>query len=230
MRAKILYFLIFPIFSFAQDYVVDEIFEPNNYSSRFSQISSNHRLIYSWGLNVNDTKSNIIKEKGSNFFDLRYQKNVKILDKVFLTLGLGYNWNSYNLVDDINSFYIDSIFYDKRKFRFQNILSAVGLRFQSSASPDNFWFVEVDFFNDFLTKSTFLNWIEISNMNYKTKISKLNFIKNYQFGMEIRCGYKNISLFSRYRHSKIINDLLIGNELPNLTIGLQFDIPVSGKF
>jgi hypothetical protein len=65
-------------------------------------------------------------------------------------------------------------------------------------------------------------------MRYKNKFSKLNFVEKYQYGLEVRSGYKNISLFSRYRFSSLINRSLGGVDLPNLTFGLQLDIPASG--
>ena len=228
MKAKILFLLILPIFCMGQDYVVDEIFEPDNYSGGFVEVSPNNRIIYSWGLNVNNIEPNIIKSIGSNYFDFRYQYNIPIVNKVYLTFGFGSNWNVFNLENDSNSLYIDSLFHEKRKLRFQNITSTVGLRFQAKKYPNDSWYLEVNFSNEYLVKSTYLTWGEVDGMKYKNKFSKLNFVDKYQYGLEIRGGYKNISLFSRYRFSNLINHSSMGVDLPNLTFGLQIDIPASG--
>lgn len=228
MKAKILFLLVLPIFSMGQDYVVDEIFEPDNYSGGFAEVSSNNRIIYSWGLNIDNTELNLIKETGSNYFDFRYQYNIPVLKTVYFTLGFGSNWNVFNLNNDSNLLYIDSLFHEKRKLRFQNITSVVGLRFQAKKHPNESWCLEVNFLNEYLVRSNYLTWGELDGMRYKNKFSKLNFVEKYQYGLEVRSGYKNISLFSRYRFSSLINRSLGGVDLPNLTFGLQLDIPASG--
>ena len=228
MKAKILLFLVIPIFSMGQDYVVSEIFEPDNYSSGFAEVSPNNRFIYSYGLNVDNSELNLIKEMGSNYFDARYQYNTPVLKKVYFTVGFGFNWNVFNLNNDSNLLYIDSLFHEKRKLRFQNITSVVGLRFQAKEYPNESWYLEVNFLNEYLVRSNYLTWGNLDGMEYKNKFSKLNFVKKYQFGFEFRSGYKNISLFSRYRLSSLVNGSLGGVDLPSLTFGLQLDIPASG--
>ena len=145
MKAKILFLLVLPIFSMGQDYVVDEIFEPDNYSGGFAEVSPNNRIIYSWGLNIDHTELNLIKETGSNYFDFRYQYNIPVLKTVYFTLGFGSNWNVFNMNNDSNLLYIDSLFHEKRKLRFQNITSVVGLRFQAKKHPNESWCLEVNF-------------------------------------------------------------------------------------
>ncbi|MBK21092.1 MAG: hypothetical protein CMP63_02070 [Flavobacteriales bacterium] len=228
MRVEILFLILFPIFSMGQDYVVDEIFEPDDYSGGFAEVSSNNRFIYSWGLNVNNSELNLIKVSGSNYFDFRYQYNLPILKKVYFTSGIGLSWNIFNLNNDSNSFYIDSLFHQKRKLRFQNITSVIGLRFQGKKYPNESWCLEVNFSNEYLIRSNYITWGELDGMKYKNKFSKLNFVDKYQYGFEIRGGYKNISLFSRYRLSNLINRSMFDLDLPNLTFGLQLDIPASG--
>lgn len=228
MKAKILFLLVLPIFSMGQDYVVDEIFEPDNYSGGFAEVSPNNRIIYSWGLNIDNTELNLIKETGSNYFDFRYQYNIPVFKTVYFTLGFGSNWNVFNLNNDSNLLYIDSLFHEKRKLRFQNITSVVGLRFQAKKHPNESWCLEVNFLNEYLVRSNYLTWGELDGMRYKNKFSKLNFVEKYQYGLEVRSGYKNISLFSRYRFSSLINRSLGCVDLPNLTFGLQLDIPASG--
>ncbi len=228
MKAKILFLLILPVFSIAQDYVVDETFEPNDYSGRFGEMSPNNRIIYSWGMNINNTESKLIKEVGSNYFDFRYQYNMPIVKKIYFTLGFGYNWNVFNLGNDSNSLYIDSLFHEKRKLRFQNITSNVGLRFQTKKSPNDSWYLEFNFSNEYLVRSNYVTWGELDGMKYKNKLSKLTAVDKYQYGFEIRSGFKNISLFSRYRLSNLISRSISDVDLPNLTFGLQIDIPASG--
>jgi len=228
MKVKILFLLIIPIFCMGQDYVVDEIFEPKDYSNGFNEVSPNNRVLYSWGLNINNSESNQISETGSNYFDVRYQYNIPLLKKLFITIGCGYNWNAFNLKNSINSFYVDSLFHEKIKLRFQNITSVIGVRFQNNKYDNVSWFLEVNFLNDYLIKSNYLTWGELDGMKYKNKFSKLSFVNQYQNGLEIRLGYKNISLFSRYRLSTLLKGSNEEIDMPNLTFGLQVDIPASG--
>lgn len=212
---------------YAQDYVVDESFTPENYGSESNPYN---RLLYSWGMNFNELDLKEIKPQGSNYFDMRYQYNLKLYKGVYFVSGFGYSWNAFNLLNENQSLYSDSIYHKKRKFRFQYITSNIGLRLQSHESPDESIYLEASIYGEALMRSVYVTWDEIDGMNHKAKLSKLDFINKYNYGGEIRIGFKNLSIFSKYRSSPLINNTLIGNELPRLTIGIQLDIPSEGNF
>lgn len=221
--------VLFSMIGRAQDYVVSEIFTPEDYSGMSFEINANNRFIYSWGRNYNDSESeSFIKPKGSNYFDFRYQYNQKLFLGCYMVFGVGYSWDGYKFKNDSSTLYVDSVFHDKRKMRFQNLTTNLGLRFQSHSKPDESWFVETSFFNDFLMHSAYLTWDEIDDMDHKAKLTKLDFVNKYRYGLEFRFGYGNMAVISRYKMSDIIK---VNNEysnLPKLTFGIQVDIPSSG--
>ena len=64
-------------------------------------------------------------------------------------------------------------------------------------------------------------------MRYKTKVFALNSTHKLQYGVEIRAGIKNISLFSSDGLNNSIKYLTFFNALPNLIFGLQLDLAAS---
>ena len=42
----------------------------------------------------------LLKLKGSNFFNIRYQYNQKLVLGSFIDFGMGYNWDGFNLQKD----------------------------------------------------------------------------------------------------------------------------------
>ena len=66
-------------------------------------------------------------------------------------------------------------------------------------------------------------------MRYKTKVFALNSTHKLQYGVEIRAGIKNISLFSSDGLNNSIKYLTFFNALLNLIFGLQLDLPASGE-
>ena len=79
----------------AQDYIVKERFEPSTYSdSPLGFENVNHRVVYGWGTNNNwGEDKKLVKLKGSNFFNIRYQYNQKLVLGSFIDFGVGYNWD-----------------------------------------------------------------------------------------------------------------------------------------
>lgn len=223
MRVIFLILILFSELSFTQDYVVDEVFEPENYEKKEFEVSSDNRIIYSLGLNVKSKESSKLKHLGSNYFDLRYHYNFPLTKRIYLNMGGGYNFNIYNIQENTNFVEFDSLYQEKSKFRFQNITGCLGLRVQTKKSARYFWFFEANFFNDFLTKSAYITVGELNGMNYKTKITNLYFARNHQYGFEVRSGIRNISLFSRCRLSDIFKSDSILNNISFLTFGLQFE-------
>ena len=82
MKEKIVLLLFLPFALMGQDYVVDEIFEPDNFSAKITEVSPKNRVIYSWGWNMNNDQSDLIKEFQSNYFDVRYQYNITLTKKL----------------------------------------------------------------------------------------------------------------------------------------------------
>tara|TARA_Y100001954_G_scaffold219666_1_gene254082 strand:- start:114 stop:806 length:693 start_codon:yes stop_codon:yes gene_type:complete len=228
MKEKIVLLLFLPFALMGQDYVVDEIFEPDNFSAKITEVSPKNRVIYSWGWNMNNDQSDLIKEFQSNYFDVRYQYNITLTKKLYLNIGFGYNWSAYQLNNDSSTLYIDSVFHEKRKLRFQNMSGMLGIRFQGDQFLNKAVFFEANLYGDLLARSIYLTRGMVDGMNYKNKISKLNFIDKYQHGFEFRIGYKNICFFSKTRISMLVNNLTQGVELPKVTFGFQIDIPASG--
>lgn len=209
-----------------QDYVVEEYFSPEDFGS---EADLNHRLIYSWGVNVNDFDADVINTKGSNYFDLRYQYNQHLFKGAYLITGFGYNWNGFKLTNDSNTLYTDSLFRDRRKFRFQNISSNIGFRLQTHKSPDESLFFEASIYGNVLTRSAYVTWEEVEGMPQKIRQTKLSYINKLNYGAEFKLGFNNLVGFARYRISSIINESALGSALPKLTVGLQIDIPYSGE-
>lgn len=214
--------------AFAQDYLVEEKYNPESYSRNpFSGNAENpnHRGIYGWGLYDHaGAESPTTNRWGSNHFNIRYQYNQKLFLGTFLVFGTGYNWNSFNLLKSETSFYNDSTEYDKRKFRFQNITSHLGLRFQTNENPDESFFLQVNGYWDILTHTAFNGWLEDENgVKIRNRKTKLNDTKINTFGLELRTGYAPFALFARYRLSDIFDNSVI--DLPLFNFGIDIEIP-----
>lgn len=57
----------------------------------------------------------------------------------------------------------------------------------------------------------------------------LNSTHKLKYGVEIRAGIKNISLFSSDGLNNSIKNFTLFNALPNLIFGLQLDLAASGE-
>ena len=216
----------------AQDYIVKEKFEPSTYSdSPFGLENANHRMIYSWGLNNNlGEDKNLVKLKGSNFFNIRYQYNQKLVLGSFIDFGIGYNWDGFNLHKDTLTLFRDSLFRSKRKMRFQNISGHVGFKFQTNEDPYDSYFLQFNIYGDYLTRSFYIVWDEIGDVKQKIRQSKLDFINKYNYGFEIRVGYSNYVLFARYRASDYVNTDNVVGYLPKISFGFEIEVSTSGKY
>lgn len=229
MKKIVTIILLFTAFSLsAQDYLVEESYEPKNYSRNpFSGYSSNpnHRGIYGWGI-YDNTASNDGGEDfwGSNFFYLKYQYNQPLFLGTFAVFGTGYNWSSFKYNPPNNKLYGDSISYDKSKFRFQNISSHIGLRFQTKKDPDESYFLQINAYWDILTHSAYVGWLKNDeDVKIRNKKFNLNDAKIHSFGVEIRTGYAPLVLIGRYRLTNHITNNNV--ELTPLSIGLDIEIP-----
>ena len=216
----------------AQDYIVKEIFEPSTYSdSPFGFENVNHRMIYGWGTNNNwGEDKKLLKLKGSNFFNIRYQYNQKLVLGSFIDFGMGYNWDGFNLQKDTLTLFRDSLFHSKRKMRFQNISGHVGFKFQSTENPNDSYFLQFNIYGAYLTSSSYIVWDKIGEVKQKIRQSKLDFLKKSNYGFELRAGYSNWALYAKYRFSDYVNTDNVVGYLPKISFGFEIEVSTSGEY
>ncbi|MBL57633.1 MAG: hypothetical protein CMP61_10615 [Flavobacteriales bacterium] len=211
--------------SVAQDYVVEERFDPLEYG--YDSINLNFRAIAGWGITTNTPFQDEFHQWGSNFFDFRYQYNFKLYKACRFALGAGYNFESYKLKSDSSTLYIDSVFHEKRKLRFQNITTNVGILFQFNEQNDFPTFFQFGAYYDLGVRSSYVTWDEIDDMKFKSRVVNLPFIQNMNYGLECRVGYGQLAAYIRYRYSNRIISNPNDQSLPRITIGIQMDVPIS---
>lgn len=222
----IIIFVFFVQYLFAQDYVVEERFDPENYagdSIRFTDFS----FITGWGNFINNDLSNeYIEPFGSNFFEFRYQYYLRFFKGCKFVIGSGYNFEAFKLKDDSSTLYLDSVFHEKRKLRFQNITTNLGLKFYAKKNNRTSSFLQLGVYYDFGTRSSYITWDEVNDMKFKSRIAKLKFINPNNYGVEIRLGYSQMSGFFRYRLTNRIKDIVGYGFLPLINFGIQIDVPI----
>lgn len=219
--------LLITFFSKAQDYVVEEKFTPKTYGNLFAEFNPNNRSIVSWGRSYDSNSDEFLIPKGSNYFDARYQYNQKLFLGCSFVSGFGYNWDALRLNNDSATLYNDSIFHDKRKLRFQNITTNLGLRFQTSSHPDEGFFFQATMYNDFLVHSASVTWDEIEDSELKTRLKGLDYVNKHSMGVELRLGYMAFAMFSRYSFKDIVKNSDGYQGIPRLTFGVQIEVAAS---
>lgn len=226
MKQVLTFVLLFiASWSYGQDHLVKERFNPLDYERNDSVFSTNHRFYESWGLNTNiDEDDELIKVWGSNAFTLSYKYNVPLFLGVNWNIGIGYNWDNYKLKPRTDMFLHDSISHEKVKLRIQNVLFHTGLRFQSSKELIKAAYLEFGAFARVKTFTKYTTWDEVSDMKLKSTTRRLNYIAPFHFGAEARIGYGLLSIYGRYRISDIFESGVNYRELPRLSLGIVLEM------
>jgi len=209
----------------AQDHLVNERFDPLDYHSSDSTISTNSRMTDSWGLNTNLLEDDeLIDLWGSNSFTLSYKYDVPLFMGVHWNVGIGYNWDNYKFKTRNDMMLHDSISHEKVKLRIQNIVFQTAIRFQSSKDLYKAFYLELGSYANVKTFTKYTTWDEVDDMKLKNQTNSLNYVTPFHYGFEARIGYGVISLYTKYRLSDIFESEVNYRELPKLSIGLVIEV------
>ena len=227
MKNSFVFILVFfGHYLFAQDYVVDEKFDPDNYSNDTTYFE-NFSLIVGWGSFINENSlGELIEPQGSNYFEFKYQYYIKFFKGCKIAIGSGYNLEAFQLKNDSSTLYLDSVFHQKRKFRFQNITTNVGIKLYSNKKQSISTFVQMGVYYEFGIRSAYITRDEVSEMSLRSRIIRLPFVNLYNYGLEVRLGYGRIAGFLRYRLTNKIKDSSGYSLLPAVNFGIQLDAPL----
>ena len=209
----------------AQDHIVDERFDPLDYQPSNPITSSNSRLISSWGLNTNLFEDDeLINVWGSNAFTLSYKYDVHLFEGIHWNVGIGYNWDNYNLKIGNYMLLHDSISHDKAKLGVQNVVFKTAIRFQSSKDLKKAFYLEVGSYINVKTFAKYTTWDEVAEMKLKNEATSLNYVTPFYYGVEAKLGYGVLSLYAKYRLSDIFESTVNYKELPILSIGVVIEV------
>ena len=230
-------FLLFSFFAghllFAQDYLIKEHFDPNNFftedlsgnliNDSVKESKSCHRFRESWGLNTNlNEEDELISVWGSNLFSISYAYSKPLFKGFNWNFGIGYNWDNYRLKTRNDMMLHDSISHDKVKLRIQNASLKTGFRLQTSEKDSSSFYLEVLGYLNIKTFTKYNTWDKLGTMKLTSSTSRLGYVNPYHYGVEARIGYSLFSFYARYRLSNIF-DLESGyRELPRLALGVTF--------
>ena len=210
---------------FAQDYLLTEKFDPDEYESSDSTSQNNHRFNEGWGLNTNIGEDyELINTWGSNQFSLSYKYHARLFKSLYWNIGLGYMWDNYKFKSRTDMMLHDSIPHSKVKLRVQSATFLSGFRFQSSEDVLTSLYFDVSGYLNIKTLTKYLTWDEVEDMKLKNTTRNLNYVNPFNYGVEARLGFSMISVYSRYRISDLFDKKSGYRELPRLSIGLTFEI------
>lgn len=212
---------------FAQDYLIKERFDPDNFSDvKIDTTSSNyHRLKSSWGLNTNlNEDDELISVWGSNLFSISYAYDRPLFKGFHWNFGIGYNWDNYRFKSRDDMMLHDSIGHDKVKFRIQYASFNTGFRLQTSEDYSTSFYLEVNGYFNVKTFTKYTTWDKLESMKIVHSASRLSYVNPYNYGFEAKIGYGSISFYSRYRLSNIFDSESGYRELPRLALGITLEV------
>lgn len=225
-KSFLLFFVFFGHYLFAQDYVVEEKFDPDNYANDSTSFE-NFSLIARWGNFVtNNAHGELIEPIGSNYVEFKYQYYFEFFKGCKLAIGSGYSLEAFKLKNDSSTLFLDSLFHLKRKFRFHNISTNFGINFYSNKEQSISSFLQFGVYYDLGFRSSYITWDEVNEMKLRSRATKLPFINPYNYGFEVRLGYGRIAGFLRYRLTDKIKDGFGYRLIPIFNFGIELEAPL----
>ncbi len=210
---------------FAQDYIVDERFDPDEYEASDSIYPDNFRVKECWGLNTNlGEDDELISVWGSNLFAIAFKYDRVLFKGAHWNIGGGYQSDNYKFKNRSDMMLHDSIGHEKVKLRVHSITFESGFRFQTSPNLFEAVFFEVSGYANVNTFTKYSTWDEKDGMDLRSQTKKLNYVNPYNYGVEAKLGISVISIFAKYRLSDVFTKESGYRELPRLSVGLAFEV------
>ncbi|MFW5886746.1 MAG: hypothetical protein ACOCUL_03215 [Bacteroidota bacterium] len=164
------------------------------------------------------------------YFQLGYRQKYKISEYFSLGYDLSYSYKTYNLTQENEKIFPTDSLYNKEKINFNNFGLELYTRFNFSKRGDQL--------GTYLDIGPYINWafnvknvikqndFPIDNLANQKIITykRLQYTRNYNYGLRGRLGFRKYIIFGEYRLSNIIQQDFQYPELPRLTLGLQFAI------
>ncbi len=162
----------------------------------------------------------------------RYYRNFSKIFAGVLDYNLSYD-QSRLIIDQGDSIQFPVAKTDLTKAKYWFVKMGVGLGLQINLKPKR-----GNQLGSYVSLGGYVNWLMIrrfsakyeNNLSNYTDVSRLNlgklkYLERFEYGPEVKFGKTNFALFARYRMSdyfKTKEGVWNFNELPRLTVGLQF--------
>ncbi len=143
----------------------------------------------------------------------------------FFSIGYLLDFNSYNFnySQSAKKTFPDTLIHKTQNIGLASIGTGLYFRF-------NFDVRRGDYLGHYLDLGAYADWLPFRNLYYNDKIdfgqiqhsriSRLNFVEKYQYGLFAAVGLNRFTIFGRYRISDVIKSPYHSAELPRLTIGV----------
>jgi Outer membrane protein beta-barrel domain len=181
-----------------------------------------------YGVNIlNQSNAYETELPGSGNFMFGYTFKWKVSN--FFAFGFDLMWNSYDyqLKQDDNKLFPDSLTHDKQKIMFNDISVSPYIRINFDVKRGNYlgYYLDLGGYGAFhLNRKLYTKDILSSEEVSKTYISKYKALEKYNYGLYARLGFNTVTVFAKYRMSELLIENGV-NDLPPLTVGLQWVIP-----
>jgi len=218
---SILFYLLFPIFSFGQDsLLIDKKYREDQLYIRFTY-------------NILLNKPEEVIQKGISLgFHAGFMRDISLTErgKYALGIGLGYAYDKHQsnflINSNANTYAVSSLDFKKNKFESHAFEIPLELRYRnSSATEYKFWRVYIGgkISYNFASKSIYID----SDTTLKTK--SISFLNRWQYGPQISIGYNTWNIYAYWNVNPLFKEVsptetFNPNLLKSLKTGIQFYI------
>jgi len=176
----------------------------------------------------------IIYGKSHSFiYGIKYK--YKILNAISIGLGINYNYQTWHLKQDISKIIPSNILYNKEKICSNNVGGEFFMRINIGERTNTIGnYIDIAPYGEWgfnnshkITNNSDNNTPLGEEYNTITNIN-LNYIENFNYGLQLKIGLGRIALTGKYRLSNMFTEnfkiLVSSTELPRLIIGIEIGL------
>jgi len=146
-----------------------------------------------------------------------------------LAFGFDLMWNTYDykLKQDDNKLFPDSLKHEKQKIIFSDIAVSPFIRINFDKKRGDFlgYYLDLGGYGAYhLSRKLYTKDVLSTDEISKSYINKYHALEKYNYGLYARLGFNSVIVFAKYRMSELLIENGV-NDLPPLTVGLQWVIP-----
>jgi hypothetical protein len=153
---------------------------------------------------------------------VRYKR--RVAEHFALGWELLYNVNDFSLKQKSGKTLPDTLLYTKQRMIFYNAQGGLYMRFNFGRRGNTIGnYIDLAAYGDAVFAHTLYSKYSLpDNSVIRARRNKLDYFQRFNYGAQLRLGYKHMLLYGQYRISDLFYPSLNMAELPRITVGVQF--------